>query len=156
MRRHNLAPRLEPGLWLALDRRRGRFSHLALRVLLVAQAHHFLALTLYLGGLGSGDSLQQALGTIEGAIGIVGREGLVVRPPVASVAQLVDERSLGLAQLSGEDLVPVERDRPEQHVRVRERVALAWAIRPEVRDLRPALAMNRFELAFHERLQPVA
>lgn len=155
--RDDLAPRLQARRRLAFNGGRGRLPYLALRILLVAKAHHLLALSLHLDRLRSGNGLEQALRAVEGTIRVVGRERLVVRPAVADVAQLADERPLRLAQLALEDLLPVEPDRVEQSQWIHQRIATARrAVLAEIGDIRPLRPMDRMKLALDERLEPVA
>jgi hypothetical protein len=154
--RDDLAPGLQAGLGLPLDGSRGGLPHLALRILLMADAHKVFALALYLGRLGSGHGLEQPLGAVEGAIGVVCGEGLMVCPAIANVAQLAHERPLGLAQLALEHLLPVEPDGAEHDLGIGEGIAaLPAALLPEIRDLGPLRPVHRGKLTLDKRLQPV-
>jgi hypothetical protein len=61
-----------------------------------AAQRHLHALDL--GSLAGGDGGQQAGDRVEGAVGVVAGEGLLVRPLVAPVAQLADQAALGVAE----------------------------------------------------------
>src|SRR5690606_21154464 len=75
-----------------VERRAGGPLLRAAGLLLEAQAQDLLLLAVDLGGLrGGADREQQALDAVEGAVGVVEGEGVLVRPAVTNVAALVDE-----------------------------------------------------------------
>ena len=103
---HHLPPRLEP-------RRRnagGRAAHdaapLAAHLFLKAQPQQLLLQTVELLRLRRRHRGQEALRGVEGAVGVVGGERRLVRPPVAVVAQLAHQAAVGASQNRAEHLVP--------------------------------------------------
>ena len=108
MRGNDLAPGAQSPCWLALDWCHRGFAHLFPGLLLKADAQQFLLLALNFRSLvGSGDGREQALNTIEGAVGIVGAEGLLMRPFVTHIAQLAHERTLCFAKDVAEHDIPL-------------------------------------------------
>ena len=88
MRRDDLAPGLAappvgcPSIGATAD-----LARFAARLLLEAEAQHFLLLALDLARLCCGrDSGQQPLDAVERSVGVVDVEGLLVRPVIARVA----------------------------------------------------------------------
>ena len=107
MRGDDLAPGLEAADRLTLDGGHGAAAGLVARLFGEAHAQDLLLHAVELLGLGRGDGGQQAPGTVERAIGIVGGEGLLVGPLVAHIAQLEGEVLLGVAQGVAEDAAPL-------------------------------------------------
>ena len=106
VRRHHLAPGLEAARRRALDRGAGALALLAPRLLVEAKPQELRLHLLDVVGLRRRDGGQQAAGRVERAIGVVAGEGLLVRPPVAMVAELADQAALGGPERQAEDVVP--------------------------------------------------
>ena len=106
VRADHLPPGLEVGRGLALDGGPGALPLLAAHLLVEAQAQQLHLHLLDLVRLRCRDGGQEPAGRVEGAVGVVGGEGLLVRPAVAHVAQLAHERPLGLAERLAEHVVP--------------------------------------------------
>ena len=150
VRPHHVAPRLEAFGRGRLEERRRDLLRLAAAVLVVADAQQFLLLLVELVGLLRRDGGEQALHAVEHAVGVVGREGLLVRPAVARRAQLADERALVLPQHLAEHRVPHAPHRLEQELDVVEGRCLG-APRVGVRvglehGDHPVVAVGRLEL----------
>ncbi len=103
----DLAPGGQPAGGRALDGRAGALAPLAAHLLVEADAQKFVLHPLHLGRLRRGDGRQQAIGRVEGAIGVVAAERLLVGPFVAEAAQFADQAALGVAQGAVEDGVPL-------------------------------------------------
>ena len=160
VRPHHVAPRLEALGRGRLEERRRDLLRLAAAVLVVADAQQLLLLLVELVGLLRRDGGEQALHAVEHAVGVVGREGLLVRPAVARRAQLADERALVLPEHLAEHRVPHAPHRLEQELDVVEGRRLG-APRVGVRvglehGDHPVVAVGRLELALHERREPLA
>ena len=103
----DLAPGLESAVDLALDGRARATPPFAARLLLIHQPPQLLLHPPHLVGLGGRDGGQEALGRVQGAVGVVAGKGLLVRPAVAHLAQLAHQAALGVAQRQPKDLVPL-------------------------------------------------
>ena len=114
MRRHHLAPRLEPTVAHRLDKTAGRPAPFAAYLLV---EHPAAQLHLHRGDLcrlGRRHRGQQPLGRVEGAVGVVAGEGLLVRPLVAPTAQLGNQAALRSTEGVSEDVVPGLPHQPEK------------------------------------------
>ena len=106
VRRHDLAPGLQVACCRTFDGRAGAPAPFAAGLLVedgAPQLHLDLADVIRLGGR---HRRQQTLGGVEGAIGIIAREGLLVRPAIAYIAQLAYQRAFSLAERLPKDIVP--------------------------------------------------
>ena len=103
---HDLAPRFQARGGRALDRQAGLSAPFASRLFVEAHAQQLHLDLLELVGLRCRDRGQQPANRIQGAIGIVAGESLLVRPPVAVPAQLADEAAFGRTQDVAKDIVP--------------------------------------------------
>ena len=149
MGRHHLAPRLEAARDLALDGRARALALFAPHLLIEAQTQQFQFHLFDVIRLWRGNGRQQPGGGIQAAIGVVGGEGLLVRPLVAHLAQLADEAAFREAQRLPEDRVPLVPHHPQQHGRIHLRLVLAFPpdqlVRPRLGGLRdPILAVFGF------------
>ena len=106
MRGDHLSPRLEARQGLDRKLFLGDFLRHLLLLLLELEAEHFLLLALDLDGLFRGDGGEQTLDGVEGSVGVVGGEGIHVRPAVADLAEFGDERPGTLPQGATEHRVP--------------------------------------------------
>ena len=106
MRGYDLAPRFQAAGGLALDAGANAAPALAARLLLKDQTAQLHLHAIDLVCLRCGNGRQQAGDRVEGAVGVVAGEAVLVRPLVALVADFVDEAALGTAQYSAEHVVP--------------------------------------------------
>src|SRR5258706_8882034 len=108
MRGDDLAPGTQSPCRLALDGSDGCLAYFFPGLILEADAQELLLLALDLRGLvGSRDGREQTLNAIEGAVGVVGTEGLLMCPLVAHLAQLTHKRTLCLTEDVAEYDVPL-------------------------------------------------
>src|SRR5579875_1438811 len=158
MRRDYLAPRLEPALRLTFGRSNRELARFRARLLVEADAQQLLLAALYLGSLFGRNGAEQAVDAVEGAIGVISREWLLMRPIITRVAQLLDQVALGLAKLLRENRVPLPGHHREQRVRVPIDRALGVARKASVAErvpgfVQPLVAMHRAHLALEIRSQ---
>jgi len=133
VRHHHLTPGLPRHP--ALDGLSHRLALLAPCLLVEALAQQFHLHPADLKGLGGRDGGQQALGGVQGAVGVVAGDGLLVRPRVAPTPDLRHQTALRVAQRPAEHLVP---GLPHQ-LELRRRVPLTDASVGEVRIVDEAL-----------------
>jgi hypothetical protein len=135
VRRHDLAPRLQGPGGGALDRRARALSLLAPDLLVEADAQELHLHLLELGALGRRHAREEAARRVEGSVGIVARERLLVSPAVSLVAELAHEGPLRWAERLPEDVVPRVPHDPEQDgdVPLRDRLLRVHAIVAEER-----------------------
>ena len=159
MRRDDLAPRLEPGLWLPFERRR-LVAGLVARLLLEDRTHQLV--------MRPGQAPRPArfaetasssrLALSSARIGIGGIERVVVRPVVAHADQLVDQRAMRPVEHVGKHLAPIpvhcaqQGRRVEVHGPVRQPLHLAAV----VELVRPGTALAGAHRAVDERVKPGA
>ena len=146
VRRHHLAPGLEAARRRALDRGAGALALLAAHLLVEAEAQKLHLHLLDLVGLRRRDGGQQPAGRVEGAVGVVAGECLLVRPLVAMVAQLAHQAALGGTERLAEHVVPgVPHDLEQRrHVQCGDRLLRVQAVlAQEPLELRPRLGPCR-------------
>ena len=153
--RDKLAPRTQTQSGRSIKRGGDCFLLLALHLLLKTNAEHLLFLAVNLGGLlGGTDREQQALDAIKGAVGVVKRKSVLVRPTVARIAALVDERAVIAAKLLTKDLIPLT-DHHSQHggrIPITAPPALA-IVEIAAHRLVPRIAVGTLQLALEEGLE---
>ena len=103
---YDFAPGLQAAGGLAFDGSARAAAALAARLLLEDQTAQLHLHAIDLVCLRRGDGRQQTGNRVEGAVGVVAGEAVLVRPLVALVADFADEAALGTAQYSAEYVVP--------------------------------------------------
>ena len=115
MRRHHVAPCLQPGHPTGVPHGPYGTAALATRLLLKADPQQLLLVPIDLPHLRRRNRGQQALHRVQGAVGIVRGKGFLVRPLVAMIAQFTDEAAIGAAESAAERVVPVVPYQPQDH-----------------------------------------
>src|SRR6266571_726199 len=103
----NLAPGTQAHGGLSLDGCHCDLARFTPGLLIKTDTQHLLLLAINLAGLFGRDSGEQSLNAVQCAVDIVGAEGFLVCPPVASLAQLTDQAALCLAKDLTEDGLPL-------------------------------------------------
>ena len=119
MRSHHLAPRLQTGDRADGSRASGGTAPLVAYLFLEAHPEQFLLERVELADLRRRYRSQQSMRGVQGAVGVVGGERLLVRPLVAVFAQLTDQAPVGAAQDVAKHLVPGVPHHSQQHRHVR-------------------------------------
>jgi hypothetical protein len=116
-------------------------------------------LLLHFLGFGRGDGAQQAGGAIQGAVGVVGGEGPLVRPSVAHLAQLADQAAFGVGQRVAEMDVPVVPHDDTQGVGIQMGLAvgpIGVAVQAPGGPGEPVAARGSVHIALHKGFEPLA
>ena len=126
----------------------------SLRLLVEANPQELRLHLLDLVRLRGRDRGQQAAGRVEGAVGVVAGEGLLVRPLVAMVAEFAHQAALGGSQSQAEHLIPgVPHDlEKRRHVQYCDRLLRVQAVlgQETLEFGRGSILVNTLELTLDE------
>ena len=105
--RHDFAPGFQAALRFALGRLEGLLPHLAAALFVELDAQQVHAHLFHFGSFRCGDGSQEPADAVEGPVGVVAAEVVLMGPLVAHFAQLADEAAFAVAQRAGKDMVPL-------------------------------------------------